>query len=252
MEVFVINRLALLDKCDENSNFWIVNIDSDVISKVISNNVFGSVKKKSINIHKFKSGDIVLLNTKVDRQFHIVGVSMVDYISRNNKRLFNHFISPIKVHLKSIKFFSKPISYMSVCEDISINNFYTKELIQISPDDVKIIVNRENLTASMPFSIQTLSFKLDDFVLDTIELAYQLLANKDDKMIPIRDFISYVDELLRIYGVKKNMKELENFYSHNIWKLKFKHVPARDPDINLKLYDAHANSKNFGYIVFKH
>ena len=250
MKVNDMNQLAILDKCNEDSNFWMINISPDYIKKVIDNKIFGALTKKSVNVNKFKPKDILLLCTKFENQYVIIGVSMVDTIKINSKKLFNHFLSDKKVSIKSVKYFENPIVINSIKEEVNVKNFTKKEFLQITREEIIIILMKEKLLNKKPLNLSKIEFNLDEFLLNSIKSAYHLITNeKNEKQMDIHVFIKLWQESLEILGLKKNLEDLENYYSHNIWKLSFKHVPSRDPDKNILLYDGTGKSKNFGYII---
>ncbi len=245
-----MKQLAILDKCNENSNFWMVNISSDFIQRVIENQIFGARTKRSVNINKFRRKDILLLCTKFDNQYVIIGVSMVDTILTNDKKLFNHFLSDKKVTIKSVKYFENPIVINSIKENVNVKNFTKKEFLQITKEEIIFILQKEKLLNTKPLNLSKIELNLDEFLLNSIKSTYYLLTkDKSEKQLDIYDFIKLWQENLEMLGVKKNQDDLEKYYSHNIWRLNFKHVPSRDPDKNVLLYDGTGKSKNFGYII---
>ena len=247
-----MKQLAILDKCNENSNFWMINISPDYIQRVIDKQIFGARTKRSVNINKFRRKDILLLCTKFDNQYVIIGVSMVDAIMVNDKKLFNHFLSDKKVTIKSVKYFENPIIINSIKEEVNVKNFTKKEFLQITKEESIFILQKEKLLNTKPLNLSKIEFNLDEFLLNSIKSTYHIITkDKSEKQMDIHDFINLWNEVLEILGVKKNIDELEKYYSHNIWKLNFKHVPSRDPDKNILLYDGNGKSKNFGYIILK-
>lgn len=247
-----MKQLAILDKCDQNSNFWIINISQDYIEPVIEKKIFGAITKNSRNINKFKSKDILLLSTKFDNQYIILGVSMVDEIIINSKKLFNHFLSEKKVKIKSVKYFENPIIVNDIKEDVNVKNLSKKEFLQITKDEIIFVLKKEKLQNEKPLLLSKPQFNLDEFYLNSIKATYHfMIKDKSEKQLDIDDFILSWQELLNIFGVKKSIDKLKNYYSHNVWKLNFKHVPSRDPDKNILLFDGNGKSKNFGYIILK-
>ena len=72
------------------------------------------------------------------------------------------------------------------------------------------------------------------------------------KQMEIIKFIKIIESNLKNFGVKIPLNEIQQYYSMNIWKLNYKHVPSRDSKKNMLLYDSMGKSKNFGYIIFSH
>ena len=249
----IIKNNTLLDKCSDKTKFWIFNVNQDYLNNVLSENKIAAVKKKSININKINFRDIILISSKFNNTYSIIGLTMVDRIYENDKKLFGYFESTKKINLKSIKYFKNPIIFNNIKDNVSIKYFTKKEIIEVSREDMAFILNCQKLIADKPLYLSDVTINYDSFLLNIIKTVYDLLnMNRKLKQMDIIEFIKIVDQTLKNFNVKIPISEIEKYYSMNVWKLNFRHVPSRDSDKNMLLYDSMGKSKNFGYIIFNH
>ena len=222
------------------------------MDNVIYSNKLGSLKKRAMNIKKVKPDDIIILVSKIKKTFCFIGVTMVNDSYNTNKVLYNYYHSTRKLNLKSIKFFKNPIKITkNIRKELNIKLDSSKEFIKISKENIEIILSKEKLTSIKPLDNEDITINLYDFIMNTIKSLYHLKSLDNKKQIEIKEFIKLLDHVLKEYGINKSYDMLLYFYAHNIWNLKYKHVPSRDPDVNILLYDASGKSRNFGYLVFE-
>ncbi len=178
---------------------------------------------------------------------------MVDRIYENDKKLFGYFESPKKILLKSIKYFKNPIVFTTIKDKVSVKNFSKKEIVEVTREDMEVILDCEHLVSEKPLYLSDITINYDTFLLNIIKTTYDLLnMNKKLKQMDINEFIKIVESILKNFNVKIPINEIKKYYSLNVWKLNFRHVPSRDSDKNMLLYDSIGKSKNFGYIIFNH
>jgi len=250
---FIIKNNTLLNKCSDKTNFWIFNIHPDYLFNVLSDNKLASLKKRSININKVKLNDIIIISSKLGNSYSIIGLTMVDEIYTDNRKLFGYYESIRKLKLKSIKYFKETVNFNDIKKKLSINTLSSKEIIKISRSDMESILDSDILVAQKPWSLSELTIDYDTFLINAIKTTYELLdMDKHLKQMDIIEFIKIVEVVLNNFDVKISIKEIQKYYSKNVWKLNYRHVPSRDPDKNILLYDSQGKSRNYGYILFNH
>ena len=71
------------------------------------------------------------------------------------------------------------------------------------------------------------------------------------ELIEIKVFLQKLQEFVAKLGVKLDYEYLVEFYSWNAIELEFTHVPYRDPDKAIPLYDTRGKKKEYAYINLK-
>ena len=66
----------------------------------------------------------------------------------------------------------------------------------------------------------------------------------------LNEFITIIFENIKNFKLKISFEETKEYYSKNIWKLNYRHIPSRNAEKNILLYDKLGKSKNYGYILF--
>ncbi|AWX31851.1 hypothetical protein AW729_01535 [Methanosphaera sp. BMS] len=249
----IIKNNVLLEKCNDKTKFWIFNVNQDILNNVLSENKIAAIKKKSVNINKINYRDIVLISSKLNNTYSIIGLTMVDRIYENDKKLFGYFESKKKILLKSIKYFKNPILFTTIKDKLSLDSLSGKEIVEVTREDMEIILDCEHLISEKPLYLSDITINYDTFLLNIIKTTYDLLnMNKKLKQMDIIEFIKIVNGILKDFNIKIPVNEIKKYYSLNVWKLNFRHVPSRDSDKNVLLYDSMGKSKNYGYIIFSH
>lgn len=183
---------------------------------------------------------------------------MVNKIYDDEVTLYKSYSNKRKIEIKSVKYFKKPILSSKIKNELDfvkdktqgVSNYIT-EYKEISKKDLKTILNCEILTNAKPLLMKNIKFDLNDFLLKTIDIIFNIEKdNLKGNQVEIKEIIKTVNDTINSYGIKLTQNEVESFYAENVWKLNYKHIPSRDPDKNITLYDASGNSRKFGYIEF--
>ena len=196
-----------------------------------------------------------MFTTRTNLEFF--GFTQVDEVFYNEKPLYNRYYNAErKLNLKGIKYFSKPIVFKEISDELDfIKELKTPalqfEYKEVSKEDFFRIMNHAiGVVKVYPTYLEDKYFYMDDFILATIQYVYDLLSVlSNDRQIEIKKFIRILRRALNEYEISKSLEELEEFYSLNIHKLQIKHVPSRNPDKLVPLYTSSGGKRNFGYIV---
>ncbi len=185
--------------------------------------------------------------------------SKVEYVYLDNSELYNYYKSKNKIKLRGVKYLGQPVPKNSIIKDLELfkdkknpSSVLKSEYNEISKVDFHKIKNSNNIIKTFPSYLENLSFNLEEFIISSIQLVYNnIKLNTKTSQMEINKFIDLIYEVLKFYGVKKNRSYLKEFYSQNIWKLEYKHVPSRNPDKFVVLYNKSGRGANYGYISFE-
>lgn len=163
---------------------------------------------------------------------------MVDKVFQDNKPLYEHFESPKKLKLKGIKHFTTPIVTRDLASKLKFienenkpSNYFNSEYREISADDFQTILNKSSLTKEFPAYLESLTFNLEEFLLNLINVHYYLILKFETRnQMEIKTFLKLLKNSLKVYNIPKSYEEIEDFYAKNVWKLGFRHQTGRDPD----------------------
>ena len=155
-----------------------------------------------------------------------------------------------KLKLKGVKYFSTPIVTRNLAEKLEfIENvnlsakYFKAEYREISRGDFQTIFNNGSLTKDFPAYFETVSFTLDEFLINSISFLYSLLQKYEKRnQIEIKIFLKLLKKSLQSYGMSKSYEEIEDFYAKNAWKLGFHNHILPGIRINVELYNR--NGKN--------
>ncbi|MDR3290736.1 MAG: hypothetical protein LBT10_01160 [Methanobrevibacter sp.] len=181
---------------------------------------------------------------------------MVDEIISDETPLYNRFKSPTKLRLKGIKYFSQPIIVRDIAKELDFieddeksSNYCVSEFREISEKDFKRIYYEVPLTKKYPPYFEKKSFDMDEFIVKTIKsLHYILKKTENRQQYEIKSFLVLLKKMLDLYGIDKTFDEVNEFYAKNAWELGFKHIPSRNPDEIVHLYDSSGKKASFSYI----
>lgn len=181
---------------------------------------------------------------------------MVDDTFENKKFLYNKYKSKKKLKLKGIKYFQKPIIAKDLAEELKfvVNNkksayYFKSEYREIEEIDFSKIISFTNSTKTLPTKFNNIVFNQEEFLLNLMKSLYKVLKEiKPKSQLEIKVFLKYVMKALHEFGIEKDLNELKEFYSHNAWKLNFKHNRSRDPDRSVILYNRLGKKRIFSYI----
>lgn len=253
-----ISENSFFKKKDKTSKYWIHKVDVDVLRQIDEEKLLGAEKKRSRIINEISVNDkIILFSTlEVNKSICFVAYTMVDQVYENNDPLYDHYESKKKLKLKGVKYFSTPIVTRNLAEKLEfIENvnlsakYFKAEYREISRGDFQTIFNNGSLTKDFPAYFETVSFTLDEFLINSISFLYSLLQKYEKRnQIEIKIFLKLLKKSLQSYGMSKSYEEIEDFYAKNAWKLGFKHNPSRDPDKFVELYNRNGKKRNFSYI----
>jgi len=251
--VIIIKNNTLLNKCNDSTKFWIFNIPSDYLSRVLSNDKLATVKKKSININKINANDMVIIASKINNSYSIIALTIFNSLYEDDEKLFGYYESTRKIKLKSFKYFKNLLLFNDLKNQLSLNTLSKKEIVEITKNDFEVIINSTQISNEKPLYLSDITINYENFLINYIETTYNLLKmNKQLKQMEIKEFIKLIENNIKLFNLKISKTDIEKFYSRNIWKLNYKHVPSRDSKENILLYDATGKSKNYRYIIFNY
>lgn len=184
---------------------------------------------------------------------------MVDEVFQDDALLYEHYESPKKLKLKGIKYFTTPIVTRNLASKLKfVENknksaeYFKAEYREISGEDFQTILNKSSLTKEFPAYFESLTFNLEEFLLNLINVHYYLILKFETRnQIEIKTFIKLLKNSLKVYNIPKSYEEIEDFYAKNVWKLGFRHQTARDPDQIVTLYNRDGKKRNFSYLTLE-
>ena len=239
--------------------FWIHRIDCRVIKDLNERKIISAESKNSKLIKDLNKSDKILLLTKLNNSSKIefFAYTQVDEIYYDEEILYDgYYKSNKKLKLKSIEYFSEPIATNDMANKLSFvknkeksaNDF--KAEYKIIPEwDFATIYEAADLVNIYPDYLIEYNASLKEFMLTTIKFLIDLLkVYYNQNLILIKKFIRIFKEVLSAYGIYRTNGELETFYSRNIYELKLRHIPSRDPSEFVPLYMPSGKSRNYSFI----
>ena len=238
--------------------FWIHRIDCRIIKDLNEGKVISAESKNSKLIKDLNKSDKILLLTKLNNSSKIefFAYAQIDEIYYDEEILYDYYKSNKKLKLKSIKYFSEPIATNDLASKLSFvknkeksANDFKAEYKIIPERDFTTIFESSNLVENYPDYLIEYNASLKEFMLTTIKNLIDLLKKYyNQNLILIKKFIRILKEVLSAYGIYRTNGELENFYSRNIYELKLRHIPSRNPAEFVPLYMPSGKSRNYSFI----
>lgn len=184
---------------------------------------------------------------------------MVDDIYDDDSTFYDYYQAKRKLKLKGIKYFTRPIITRKLANKLEFiknkdksSNYFASEYREINGDDFNTILNKSSLTKEFPAYFESLTFNLEEFVLNLINVQYHLILKFEKRnQIEIKTFLKLLKHSLKLYDISKSDEEVEDFYAKNIWKLGLRHQTSRDPDQIVTLYNRDGKKRNFSYITLE-
>ena len=251
------------EKNIDNSKYWIHKTDFSILEDIHKLNQIGSEKPKSKYIKEIKPDDYILLIVNNRGHLDFFGLTKVDEIinieKRDNSDFYNYYKSNIQLKLKSIRYFNNPIVGADIDNELSfieknkkISSYLKTDYKEITKEDFKKIIKHGHFIKSFPAYFDNVDLNLKEFLMNSILYLYNNLKNKQkSELIEIKVFLQKLQEFIAKLGVKLDYEYLVEFYSWNAIELEFTHVPYRDPDKAIPLYDTRGKKKEYAYIDLK-
>lgn len=251
------------EKNVDNSRYWIHKTDFSILEDIHKLNQIGSEKPKSKYIKEIKPNDYILLIVNNRGHLDFFGLTKVDEIinieKRDNSDFYKYYKSDIQLKLKSIRYFNNPIVGADIDNELSfveknkkISSYIKTDYKEIPKDDFKKIMKYGHFIKSFPAYFDSVDLNLKEFLMNSILYLYNNLKNKQkSELIEIKVFLQKLQEFVAKLGVKLDYEYLVEFYSWNAIELEFTHVPYRDPDKAIPLYDTRGKKKEYAYIDLK-
>lgn len=251
------------EKNVDNSRYWIHKTDFSILEDIHKLNQIGSEKPKSKYIKEIKPNDYILLIVNNRGHLDFFGLTKVDEIinieKRDNSDFYKYYKSDIQLKLKSIRYFNNPIVGADIDNELSfveknkkISSYIKTDYKEIPKDDFKKIMKYGHFIKSFPAYFDSIDLNLKEFLMNSILYLYNNLKNKQkSELIEIKVFLQKLQEFVAKLGVKLDYEYLVEFYSWNAIELEFTHVPYRDPDKAIPLYDTRGKKKEYAYIDLK-
>ncbi|MBR0371309.1 MAG: hypothetical protein IJH63_11400 [Methanobrevibacter sp.] len=251
------------EKNVDNSRYWIHKTDFSILEDIHKLNQIGSEKPKSKYIKEIKPNDYILLIVNNRGHLDFFGLTKVDEIinieKRDNSDFYKYYKSDIQLKLKSIRYFNNPIVGADIDNELSfveknkkISSYIKTDYKEIPKDDFKKIMKHGHFIKSFPAYFDSVDLNLKEFLMNSILYLYNNLKNKQkSELIEIKVFLQKLQEFVAKLGVKLDYEYLVEFYSWNAIELEFTHVPYRDPDKAIPLYDTRGKKKEYAYIDLK-
>jgi predicted RNA-binding protein len=257
-----IKQKKLINKKNNSkeSKFWIHKFEKDFLKELDSVRLLASEKKFSRALKNIRPNDKIIIYSTLDieRQKNIcfIAYTMVEDVYQDKKTLYESYSSPSKLKLRGIKYFTVPVIAKDIADELYFikdkkkSSYYlSSEYKEISEQDFRKILRKTNLTKEYPAYFESVSFSLEDFLLNSIYGLYVIIKRtQKGNQFEIKKFLRLFRKLLKEYGVIKSNEEVEEFYAKNVWKLGLKHNPSRDPDKFVVLYNRFGKKRNFSYI----
>ena len=257
-EKYALPEKRLRIKSDE-PRFWIHRLDSRIIKDLDETRVISAESKNSKLIKDLRQSDKILLLTKLNNSSKIefFAYTQIDGIYYDEDVLYDdYYKSNKKLKLSSIKYFSEPIATNDIAYKLSFvknkeksANDFKAEYKIIPERDFNIIYESADLIDFYPDYLIEYNASLKEFMLNTIKSLIDLLkVYYNQNLILIKKFIRIFKEVLSAYGIYKTNGELETFYSRNVYELKLRHIPSRNPSEFVALYMPSGKSRNYSFI----
>lgn len=245
------------------SKYWIHKTEFSILEDIHKLNQIGSEKPKSKYIKEVRPDDYILFIVNNRGHLDFFGLTKVDKIinieKRDNSDFYKYYKSDIQLKLKSIRYFNNPIVGADIDSELSfieenkkISAYLKTDYKEISKEDFKRIINHGHFIKSFPAYFDNVDLNLKEFIMNSILYQYNILKNKQkSELIEIKVFLRKLTDFINTLGVKVDYDYIVEFYSWNAIELEFTHVPYRDPDKAIPLYDNRGKKKEYAYIDLK-
>lgn len=220
----------------------------------------GAEKKLSSGIRPVSDDDKIIIFSTLDIDnkptICFIAYTMVDETFKSKETLYKKYQSSKKLKLKGIKYFNDPVIAKDLAGELDFikdakkpANYLNSEYREISEKDFNKIRSNGDLTKNYPYNYDKISFNFDKFLLSSMKGLYDIIKEIETKnQLEIKTFLKLFRKFLLEQGISKDLEDLEDFYSHNAWKLNFKHTRSRDPDRSVILYNRLGKKRIFSYI----
>ncbi|SDA57130.1 hypothetical protein [Methanobrevibacter millerae] len=254
---------AKLSNDTSEPKYWIHKTEFSILEAIHELNQIGSEKKKSKIIKEINPGDYILLIVNNRGHLDFFGLTKVDEILNIEKHdksdFYTHYQSDVQLKLKSIRYFSNPVIGNEMGDELSfieknktISAYLRTDYKEISKEDFKTIIRKIHYIKSFPAYFDIVDLNLKEFIMNSILYLYNNLKNKQkSELIEIKVFLRKLTDFVNSLGVKVSYDYIVEFYSWNAIELEFTHVPYRDPDKAIPLYDTRGKKKEYAYIDLK-
>ena len=254
--MFFISLDNFLKDSDSHQKYWIHRVDAEIIPEINEFQAIASKNRKSLNLNKLRSGDRILLVSKINNSLKFFAYTQVGELYQDGRKLYAYYSSRRKLKLKGIKYFSKTIpitdvsGHLDFVNDASnVSSYFKSEYREISKENFIYILKKSPLTKSYPPYLENVTMTYKEFMISTIKSVYRFVKHYEKRsQIEIKSFLKLVKKFLDSYGVKKSLDEIQDFYSYYAIELGFRHIPSRDLDKFVPLYLSNGEKKNFAYI----
>ena len=242
------------------TKYWIHKFDKDLLMQLDHYKILGSESSTNKTFNSIAPNDKIVLFTTLYIDKHpftsFICYTMVENTFEDNKKCYNKYQSPKKLKLKGMKYFVNPVVAKELYNDLNFIknkkyplNYLKLEYREIEEEDFNKILSKAVITKNYPYNYDEISFKLDEFILNSMQGLYKVIKEIETKnQLEIKIFLKMLRKFLLEHGIYKDLEELEDFYSHNAWKLNFKHNRSRDPDRSVILYNRLGKKLIFSYI----
>jgi len=248
---------------ENQSKYWIHKTEFSILEDIHKLKQIGSEKPKSKFIKEVKPNDYILLIVNNRGHLDFFGLTKVDEIinieKRDNSDFYKYYKSDIQLKLKSIRYFNNPIVGAEIDNELSfiennkkISAYLKTDYKEIPKEDFNKIRRYGHFIKSFPAYFDNVDLNLKEFIMNSINYLYNNLKNKQkSELIEIKVFLRKLTEFINTLGVKVDYDYIVEFYSWNAIELEFTHVPYRDPDKAIPLYDTRGKKKEYAYIDLK-
>lgn len=256
-------KLLNKSKSANKTKYWIHKFDKDLLRQLDSSKILGAEKQRSRGIKPIESEDKIILfstlNIENKPTICFIAYTMVDDTFEDNKKLYNKYASLKKLKLKGIKYFTDPIAVKNFVKELNFtknvkksSNLFKSEYREINEEDFNKIIFKGDFSKKYPDDYDQITMNLDEFILYSMKGLYKVIKEIETKnQLEIKIFLKLLRKFLLEHEISKDLEELEEFYSHNAWKLKLKHNRSRDPDRSVILYNRIGKKRIFSYISLK-
>ena len=245
------------------SKYWIHKTELSILEDIHKLKQIGSEKPKSKFIKEVGPEDYILLIVNNRGHLDFFGLTKVEEIinieKRDNSDFYKYYKSDIQLKLKSIRYFNNPIVGADIDNELSfiegnkkISAYLKTDYKEIPKEDFNKIIKHGHFIKSFPAYFDNVDLNLKDFIMNAILYLYNNLKNKQkSELIEIKVFLHKLTDFINTLGLKIDYDYIVEFYSWNAIELEFTHVPYRDPDKAIPLYDIRGKKKEYAYIDLK-
>lgn len=254
---------SVKQKSDKEPKYWIHKTEFSILEDIHQLKQIGSEKERSMVIKELSPNDYILLIVNNRRHLDFFGLTKVDEVinieKKDNSDFYKHYKSDIQLKLKSIRYFNNPIVGADIDNELSfvennkkISAYLKTDYKEIPKEDFKTIMKHGHFIKSFPAYFDNVDLNLKEFIMNSILYLYNNLKNKQkSELIEIKVFLRKLTDFINTLGVKVDYDYIVEFYSWNAIELEFTHVPYRDPDKAIPLYDTKGKKKEYAYIDLK-